>query len=228
VKVVTTQARGTGVTRIRNTTDDMKDPGERTAFLLDAMASGGQSAPIERMERDGQQQLVNSDRLPSDHGDYAPWLALGFTFGEPDERDPMFTPATLPPGWSREGSSHAMWSYLVDGLGRKRASIFYKAAFYDRSAHMSLTSLNSYVRDSVEYDGGPIIFDDQWATREAVAAAMAGIRDEQQERAGEFRSFAADESGRDARNRERCAEHAAEYEAAVAKYDAALAALPAA
>jgi hypothetical protein len=30
-----------------------------------------------------------------------------------------------------------MWSKLVDQNGSERAAIFYKAAFYDRSAHMS-------------------------------------------------------------------------------------------
>lgn len=31
-----------------------------------------------------------------------------------------------------------MWSDLVDDKGRKRAGIFYKAAFYDRSAHIGV------------------------------------------------------------------------------------------
>ena len=31
-----------------------------------------------------------------------------------------------------------MWSDLVDDKGRKRTSIFYKAAFYDRSAHIGV------------------------------------------------------------------------------------------
>ncbi len=31
-----------------------------------------------------------------------------------------------------------MWSDLLDDKGRKRGSIFYKAAFYDRKAHLSL------------------------------------------------------------------------------------------
>jgi hypothetical protein len=30
-----------------------------------------------------------------------------------------------------------MWSHLLDEKGRKRASIFYKAAFYDRSARIN-------------------------------------------------------------------------------------------
>ena len=44
----------------------------------------------------------------------------------------------LPEGWKREASYHPMWSHIVDGAGKQRVSIFYKAASYDRKAHMSL------------------------------------------------------------------------------------------
>jgi hypothetical protein len=213
------------MTRIDNTTKRMQDPAEKLLFLAEGLAYGSDGA-IENQERDGQRQLVNSDQLPTRAEAQVVYEALGFTFGEPDASDPMFRPATLPPGWSRKGSDHAMWSYLVDELGRERAGIFYRAAFYDRSAHMSLTSLDSYVRNSVEYDAGPVIFDDQWATREAVAAALAEIRDAKLGEAADFRGYAADESGRDAKNRERCAEIAVEREAKAAMYEAAMAALP--
>ena len=211
--------------RIDNTTKRFQDPAEQMALLGEAMVTGSGSSYIERQERDGQSQIVNSDRLPTKCGDHAPWLALGFTFGDPDPSDPLFMPATLPPGWKRKATDHSMGSVIVDTLGRERVSIFYKAAFYDRSAHMSLVGLGWYVTCSVEYDGGPIIFDDQWATKEAVRAAMAEIRDGQLKRAAEFRSYAADENGRDASNRKACAEHAGEYEAKAALYEAAVTAL---
>jgi hypothetical protein len=67
----------------------------------------------------------------------------------------MFRPATLPEGWRREGSDHAMWSHIVDDQGRKRASIFYKAAFYDRGAHMSLVSPTSRLSDLIYADDEP-------------------------------------------------------------------------
>ena len=105
------------------------------------------------MEREGQAQLVTSDRLPTKCGDHAPWLALGFTFGDPDSSDPLFMPATLPPGWERKATDHSMGSVIVDTLGRERVSIFYKAAFYDRTANMHLISLSWYVTKAVEYDG---------------------------------------------------------------------------
>lgn len=204
-------------------------------ITLDAM-SGGKYGPaaIEEMEREGKAQLMNSDRLPvklnvfgqSQGEARAEFEALGFTFGEPDEDDPMFRRATFPPGWSRKGSSHALWSYLVDELGRDRVSIFYKAAFYDRGAFMSLTGLGSYVAASVEYDAAPIVFDDQWATREAVAAAMREIRSARLKGAADYRGYADDTAGRDESNRAACARIAGEREAEAAKYDAALAALP--
>jgi hypothetical protein len=108
--------------------------------LLGAMSDGA-SGYITGMEADGQRQLVNSDRLPTQvsFGSDADFEALGFVFGEPDRNDPLFRSATLPDGWKREGSDHSMWSYIVDEQGRRRVSIFYKAAFYDRDAFMSLS-----------------------------------------------------------------------------------------
>lgn len=42
----------------------------------------------------------------------------------------------LPDGWKKVGTNHDMHSDLVDETGKVRASIFYKAAFYDRRADM--------------------------------------------------------------------------------------------
>lgn len=115
-----------------------RDP---VVHLLGIM-SDGQSNYIEGMEVAGQRQLVASTKFPTDRNrwgdDDSRWLALGFTFSEFDPHDPMFCDATLPEGWKREGSDHAMWSYIVDERGIRRVGIFYKAAFYDRSAHASL------------------------------------------------------------------------------------------
>lgn len=151
--------------------ENTQDPGsvELTSMLL--LATGDVDSVIGAQERAGQSQLVHSDRLPTKlHSPRAEFEALGFTFGEPDPRDPMFAPATLPDGWKREGSDHAMWSYIVDQHGRRRASIFYKAAFYDRDAFMGLIGVSGYVRECV-HNGTPIVTDDAWATRAAVAVA---------------------------------------------------------
>ncbi len=112
---------------------------DNAIHLLGAM-SDGPSGYIEGMERDGQRQLINSDRLPTRilHSTQADFEAAGFVFGDVDKCDRMFRQVTLPAGWKRRGSEHAMWSYIDDEQGRERVSIFYKAAFYDRDAFMSL------------------------------------------------------------------------------------------
>lgn len=213
---------------IDNTTRRMQEStGEKMAFLAESLVTGSPETFILGQERAGQHQLVNSDRLPTDfRGDRAEWEALGFAFGEPDAGDPMFMPATLPQGWKRQGSDHAMWSHLVDGLGRERAGIFYKAAFYDRSAFMHLIRIDSYVRDHVEY-GKPLVLDGEWATREAVLAAMREAVAGNRKDAGEWRMRAAETATRDEGSRARCAEYAAEYDEKAAKYEAASAALEA-
>lgn len=110
---------------------------------------------IMAQERRGQQELVTSDVLPRDtRGSDAAFLALGFTFGEPV--DDLFRNATLPAGWRRKGSEHAMWSYLVDARGIRRVAIFYKAAFYDRSAHMDLVNVGNAIAITALYGDGPI------------------------------------------------------------------------
>ena len=90
---------------------------------------------IEAQERAGQATFARSETLPKD----CPRLHLehlGFVFGE--DADDIFVYVTFPQGWSKRPTEHAMWTDLLDDKGRKRAGIFYKAAFYDRDAHMIL------------------------------------------------------------------------------------------
>lgn len=215
---------------IDNTTRRMQeDPAEKLLFLAEALGRDGAGGPIAAMEKRGQQQLVNSDRLPSKiqggSGERTAMEALGFTFGEPDPGDPLFMPAALPAGWKREASDHDMWSYILDGNGRKRVAVFYKAAFYDRKAFMRLETLWSYTWAYLEH-GGPLVITGEWATREAVLAAMREHVAEQRENASEFRGHAAEE-WRDAANRQEMAKYAAEYDVKAAKFEAAITALEA-
>lgn len=115
--------------RITNTTTLPPEIHRADAIL------GGPGA-IERSEARGHQELVNSTQLPTDcrPEDKAKLEAAGVVFGEPNPRDPMFCDATLPAGWKKVATDHSMWSDIVDETGKKRGSIFYKAAFYDRSA----------------------------------------------------------------------------------------------
>lgn len=114
---------------------------------LAAMLPGG----IEAQEAAGQRELTRaSSSLPINgtlEGNYGrerpelrpQWEAVGFTFGKPvpnpHGRPPIFVEATFPPGWSLKPTDHSMWSHVIDAKGRKRASVFFKAAFYDYNAH---------------------------------------------------------------------------------------------
>lgn len=93
---------------------------------------------IERQEAAGQRTLVASAMLPKEiNGATREQLtALGFKFGA--DVDELFVQCELPPGWTKRGTDHSMHSDVLDEKGRKRAGIFYKAAFYDRRADMSV------------------------------------------------------------------------------------------
>lgn len=114
--------------------------------LAEAMLFGASGA-IERSEAIGQVQLVESTDLPADGSDNPAFASFGVTFGEPHADDPIFRPATLPAGWKKQATDHSMWSKLIDDKGRERAHIFYKAAFYDRSAHINPNRRFSVARD---------------------------------------------------------------------------------
>ena len=119
------------------------------AILGGAMIFGASNS-IECMEERGTAQLAESGVLPSAglvlkisedkyQQCYAEWAEkCGIKVLELVEGDDVFVHVELPPGWRQERTDHAMWNELLDDKGRKRASIFYKAAFYDRSAYIRL------------------------------------------------------------------------------------------
>lgn len=122
-----------------------EDPHLNALLMLgEAMGPRGIEGAIDEQTAVGQREIVQSDVIPAriNFGTEKDLTDLGFVLGEPVEGDPLFRRATLPPGWSREGSEHAMWSYLLDEQGRRRCSIFYKAAFYDRDAFLSIKPLD--------------------------------------------------------------------------------------
>lgn len=106
------------------------------ANALIAATPGG----IEAQEAQGQRELVYAERtkLPQECSacERADFEAMGIIFHE--NADDLFIYVTLPDGWKLEPTAHTMWSYLVDNQGRKRVSIFYKAAFYDRKAYIGV------------------------------------------------------------------------------------------
>jgi hypothetical protein len=101
---------------------------------------------IEGQERAGQAVLVASTDMPKEMSpSREAFEAVGFKFG--DDVDELFVKATLPPGWTRATTSHAMHSDVLDERGRKRVGVFYKAAFYDRRADAYLVNRYSIQRD---------------------------------------------------------------------------------
>lgn len=96
--------------------------------------------PILKQEADGQRSFTTSDTLPTQMGreDRKVLEQAGVVFNGKVSGDEMFTYVTLPAGWQKVATSHSMWSDLVDDKGRKRAEIFYKAAFYDRDAYLRI------------------------------------------------------------------------------------------
>ena len=111
---------------------------------------------IEAQEAQGQQAFVASCTLPirCNHCERKQFLAMGIIYG--GHLDDLFVEVILPPGWQKIPTDHSMWSKLVDDQGRERASIFYKAAFYDRDAFISTTRRFSYRTE--------ILDDDHWKT----------------------------------------------------------------
>lgn len=120
---------------------------------------------IERSEKQGQIELCQSEILPIrfSRGNQTDLEAAGVVFGEKVDGDPIFQHVTLPKGWKIQSTEHSMWTELIDEKGRHRASIFYKAAFYDRHSHISLSTRYNYsVYENKKYavvkDGDKIIW----------------------------------------------------------------------
>lgn len=131
-----------------------------TENFIAASTPGG----IEAQEARGQKELVASQTLPK-NCPKEQLEKLGFIFG--NVTDDIFIEVEFPKGWSKKATDHSMWSDLLDEKGRKRGGIFYKAAFYDRSAHMDLncrySSGNNYdLENAVQtqvFDNGEVIFE---------------------------------------------------------------------
>jgi hypothetical protein len=101
---------------------------------------------IRVQEARGQSELMQSAQLPTKGllgRDRAAWEALGIKIldanaGTVDASDALFCHVELPAGWKKVPTDHAMWTDLVDATDKLRGRIFYKAAFYDRDAFITL------------------------------------------------------------------------------------------
>ena len=134
-------------------------------------AAAGTDRYIENMEAEGQRQLVASTTLPAQGNDYpgrkTNWEmleAMGVVRGEPVDGDALFVHATLPAGWAKRATDHSMWSEIVDDRGVTRAMVFYKAAYYDRRAHVRvIDDVGQAVAHSLYYGEGPVTRPPFWS-----------------------------------------------------------------
>lgn len=106
---------------------------------------GGNPNAIEAQEKQGQDELtakreicqlpakINPNGWPEHEYPKLGIEVIGRTKG-----DNLFFDVRLPKGWEIKPTAHSMWSELVDETGKERASIFYKAAFYDREAFINI------------------------------------------------------------------------------------------
>lgn len=104
-----------------------------TQNFITASTPGG----IEAQEAAGQMEQSLLQTLPKDNRDRESFEKLGFKFGK--DADDIFIEVEFPKGWRKKTTDHSMWTKIIDDKGRERGSIFFKAAFYDRSAHVSLS-----------------------------------------------------------------------------------------
>ena len=106
---------------------------------MDNFIAASTPGGIERQEKDGQiaQSFAETLRIEGTSGDSRKaFEKLGFVFG--NQQDEIFIKVQFPKGWRKKVTDHSMWTDIVDETGKKRGSIFYKAAFYDRGAHCCL------------------------------------------------------------------------------------------
>lgn len=130
--------------------------------MITAMIPGG----IERQEAQGQAALCESAQLPKDLGGWnkgdvkAEYAKHGIRVI--DEADDIFFNVQLPEGWKLVPTDHSMHNDLLDEKGRRRAGIFYKAAFYDRSAHINFcTRFRVAVEPEDRYKNALLAYEDR-------------------------------------------------------------------
>ena len=102
---------------------------------------GGNPRAIENQEAEGQCQLSEASQLPRTDG-YEDlrkeYEKIGIKVLKETKDDELFYDVKLPNDWKVKPTEHSMWSELVDDKEKVIATIFYKAAFYDRNAHCRL------------------------------------------------------------------------------------------
>lgn len=129
---------------------------------MDNFAVAATPGGIEAQEARGQSDICSASKLPKDHGSECRGALehAGVVFG--DSADDLFLNVTLPEGWKLHPTDHSMWSDLLDENGSKRAAVFFKAAFYDMSAHFNACTryhVNAYHDPSEDGSRSVVVMD---------------------------------------------------------------------
>lgn len=105
-------------------------------LALAGMVIGDGPSAVEMQERDGQMEMGQPGQLPTEGLDRELCGRIGIRIIGVVKGDELFTEVVLPEGWEVRPADDSRWTVLVDDRGRERAQMFYKAAFYDRKAHI--------------------------------------------------------------------------------------------
>lgn len=134
---------------------------DQLTHIVGAMSQGSEGY-IEGMEAQGQKQVVaDSEVMPAD-GSWEMLRVFGFGEPVPIEGDDMFVRTTLPEDWSKQSTNHSMWSEVIDERGLRRVAVFYKAAFYDRSAHFQVINVGGDLARGIIYGDDVVRMPDEW------------------------------------------------------------------
>jgi len=87
-------------------------------------------------------QTINTVQLPvkiNAHGDALEAAnAMIKSWGLELQGTKLFCTVEAPEGWEVVRTDHHLWTHLLDDLGRRRMTIFYKSAFYDTDAFLNV------------------------------------------------------------------------------------------
>lgn len=121
---------------------------------------------------------------------------MGIKVVEKTEEDELFLTVKLPNGWKIERTDHSLWTKLVDDKGRQRATIFYKAAFYDRDSFINFSTRYNWQGSYDNEDGisyfvkdngtGEILFETEIMSKDVNQQNYFKKQDDLQEQCKEF------------------------------------------
>jgi hypothetical protein len=149
-----------------------QDPQE--LILLEGMIVGGSQAILNQEAR-GAAAAREAKHIPKNRSGITDEQLKALGFDLTGEGDDLFDGAVFPEGWAiesdREDPRHMVFK---DEKGRVRASMFYKAAFYDRYANCSF---RTRYRIDKDYDANP----SQWIAADDGAEIFRSLNTERRE-----------------------------------------------